>query len=123
MNRHRYGLLAFAFVVMIGTSVSAFADDDSLLHILNDSDWSIYHLYISPVDAEDWGPDLLDEDLEPGHLIILTDIPCDKYDIMVVDEDGDECIIRDVLCNHEATWIITNDELLECEGFGGDEEE
>jgi len=73
-------------------------------------------LYLSPVDDDEWGPDQLEEDvLEPGDTLTLTDVPCDDWDIMIIDDDGDECILEEVdLCADEATWTITNEELLVC---------
>ncbi|MBI2214614.1 MAG: hypothetical protein HYU52_13290 [Acidobacteria bacterium] len=87
--------------------------------ILNKSEWDIHHFYLSPADSNEWGPDQLGEVvLESGSSFTLTDIECDLWDIKVVDEDGDECEIRGVaLCDEDAVWRITDDELLACEGW------
>ena len=69
-------------------------------------------------DDDQWGPDQLGEEvLAKGDSFTLTNIDCDEYDIKVVDEDGDECIIEAVsLCRDNSYWKITDKELLECEG-------
>ena len=85
--------------------------------IINQSKWEIHHLYLSPKGDNEWGPDQLGEEIiKKGHTFTLTNIRCNHYDIRVVDEDGDECVIEDVsLCRDESFWKITDKALLECE--------
>jgi hypothetical protein len=92
----------------------------STLTIVNDTDWTIHHLYLSPSDHESWGPDQLQENvLAPDESITLKGIPCDLYDIRVVDEDGDWCVVQDVdLCKVKAGWVISNDLLSACDEIG-----
>ncbi len=87
--------------------------------IINQSKWEIHHIFLSSSDEPEWGPDQLeDEILTKGDSITLTDIECDLYDIQVVDEDGDECVIEQVdLCGDHSYWKITDKALLECEGY------
>ena len=109
--------LAAVFAVC-AFAVPAFADH-ATVKVINQSKWEIHHLYLSSTEDEEWGPDQLeDEILTKGDSITLTDIPCDEYDIKVVDEDGDECIIEAVdLCRDKSFWKITDKDLLECEGY------
>jgi hypothetical protein len=88
--------------------------------IENKSDWDIHHLYLSSTDEQQWGPDQLgDHVLKSGTSFTLNNIPCDKYDIKVVDNDGDECVIAAItMCKDHTHWNLTNKELLGCEGFG-----
>jgi hypothetical protein len=85
--------------------------------ITNLSDWQLDHLYLSPAEETEWGPDQLAEEvIAKGDKFILTDIPCNTWDIKVVDEDGDECVIEAVdLCNETAEWKITSKDLLACQ--------
>lgn len=85
--------------------------------IKNKSDWEIHHFFLSPTEDEKWGPDQLGDDvIEPGGTFELKSIPCDSYDVMLVDEDGDECIVPEVdICNGTEGWVISNDDLLDCE--------
>jgi len=85
--------------------------------IINQSKWEIHHLYLSPKGDNEWGPDQLGEEIiKKGHTFTLTNIRCNHYDIRVVDEDGDECIVSAVsLCDDSAVWNITDERLLKCE--------
>jgi hypothetical protein len=93
------------------------ADKKSKVTVINQSDWQIDHFFMSPADTTDWGPDQLGDDvISKGEKFTLTDIPCNKWDIKVVDEDGDECVIESVdLCSEAAEWKITSKELLACQ--------
>lgn len=90
--------------------------------VKNKSDWEIHQFFLSPVDTDDWGPDQLGEDvISTGDTFTLNGIPCDSYDVMLVDEDGDECIVPEVdICSGQEGWIITNDDLLECQAESGE---
>lgn len=85
--------------------------------VINQSKWEIHHLYLSPSKDRHWGED------QPGAQVLakrdsitVTDIDCGDYDIRVVDEDRDECVIEEVsLCGDDSYWKITDKELLECE--------
>ncbi len=91
------------------------------VNVVNDSDWDIYHFLLTPADEDDWGEDQLgDEIIEAnGGRFQLHDVPCDTYDVMLVDEDGDECVVPEVdICKNSQKWVITNEELLDCQGWG-----
>ena len=110
--------LALAALLVCSVSAPAFAKK-ATIKVINQSKWEIHHLYLSSSTDEEWGPDQLeDEILVKGDSFTITDIPCDDYDIKVVDEDGDECIIEAVdLCRDHTFWKITDKDLLECEGY------
>jgi hypothetical protein len=90
--------------------------------IKNKTDWEIHHLFLSPVEVEKWGPDQLgDEIIAPGKTFELHSIPCDEYDVKLIDEDGDECVVTEVtICSGQEGWIIDNDDLLACEEESGE---
>ncbi len=95
------------------------ADDvgDSTLTIANESSYTFDSIYLSPVDEITWGPDLLGADLlDPGESVEISNLVCDIFDIRIVDEDGDECIVTDVdLCFDDAIWVIDDAELASCQ--------
>ena len=103
------GCLSF---LTVGSALAA----DSTLTIRNETRWVITEFYVSETDDEDWGPDQFgDEVVGYGEEFILYDIPCDFWDIMFIDEDGDECILEEVdLCNDDAIWVIDKQELAAC---------
>ena len=93
---------------------------ESNLVVTNKSKWAVHQMYLSPANDNQWGPDqLASATIEPGAKFTLNKIPCDTYDIRVVDEDGDECIIKgEKFCSNNVTWDLTDQELLGCEGYG-----
>jgi len=119
-------LLAFAFACGPapadggggGGEASTGGETSSVL-IVNDSDYAIFYLYMSPTSQETWGPDQLGSEIidSGGGSFTLTGIPCDSYDVRLVDEDDDECIVPAVDVCADAGWHITNDDLLRCEGY------
>lgn len=115
---HRSRLVALVAVAALAVTSMAWAAGKSSVKITNKSKWQIDQMFMSPADTDEWGPDQLGEQvIKTGMSFTLTDIPCNKWDIKLVDEDGDECELRDVdLCAHAASWDITDDELLTCEG-------
>jgi hypothetical protein len=110
--------LSFAVLLLCSLSAPAFAEK-ATVKIINQSKWEIHEIYLSPTEEAEWGPDQLDEEiLAKGDSLTLTDIDCGIYDIQVVDEDGDECVIEQVpLCKDHSFWKITDKDLLECEGY------
>ena len=114
-NITRYAVVA---LTLCAFSLPAFAKK-ATVKIINQSKWEIHHIFLSSSDDREWGPDQLeDEILAKGESLTLTDIECDTYDIQVVDEDGDECVIEEVeFCGDHSFWKITDKDLLECEGY------
>ena len=105
-------------VVLCALTVPVFAKK-ATVKIINQSKWEIHHIFLSATADDEWGPDQLEDDvLAKGDSLTLTNISCDLYDIKVVDEDGDECVIEEVdLCGDDSYWKITDKDLLECEGY------
>ena len=106
-----------AALMGVGTMATA-AKLDSVVKIRNDSDWSIHELYVSSEDDDEWGPDQLGSEVieSEGGSYQLHSIPCDAYDVRLVDEDGDECVVGGVLlCADKDVWRITNEDLLACQ--------
>jgi hypothetical protein len=94
-----------------------FSADDSNVIVVNKSLWAIHEMYFSPTDETEWGEDQLgDTTIETGEQFTLTGLPCDKWDVRVVDEDGDECVIGGVtLCEDTDEWVINDSDLLTCQ--------
>ena len=112
--------LAFVAALLCVFALPSFAGGKkATVKIINQSKWEIHHIFLSGSEEDEWGPDQLEEDiLAKGESLTITAIPCDLYDVKVVDEDGDECIIEEVdLCGDHSYWKITDKDLLECEGY------
>ena len=109
------------FACILAIALPTFAAG-SKVKVINASKWDIHHMFVSPAASDKWGPDQLEDNIiQAGATFTINGIPCDEYDIKVVDEDGDECIIEAVRLCSDHYWKITDDELLECEGFGDGE--
>lgn len=87
--------------------------------VSNFSKWEIHHIYVAESQSDNWGPDRLrGRVLANGASITIGNLACDTYDLKIVDEDGDECVIEEYdLCNGTTHWRITDKDLLECEGY------
>lgn len=89
------------------------------LKVVNKSDWNIHHMFVSPVDDEEWGPDQLGKNVikAGGGEFTLTGIPCDTWDVKITDEEGDECVVESVdMCREDLIWTITSKDLVKCVG-------
>lgn len=110
----RYLILAAAIALF--PAGQAAAHD---LDIVNKSRTSIHHLYLSPVKADEWGDDQLGDGsgdtVEPGDTFTLTEIDRGRYDVMLVADDGTECVVEDVRFNESKEWVITERMLDRCE--------
>ncbi len=115
----KFTSVALTALLLCAIAPSAFAARKATAKVINQSKWDIHHLFLSSVDEDSWGPDQLGEHvLESGGSFTLRGIPCDEYDVRIVDEDGDECVIEEIeLCADRSVWKITNQDLLECEGY------
>ena len=86
--------------------------------IENQSHWAITQLFLAPLDGSGWGEAQLgaNDRIGSGRSLEIGGIDCDSYDMKLVDEAGDECIIEDVdLCVAEAKWVLHDKELIACE--------
>lgn len=91
----------------------------SQIEVANKSDYAILKLYLTPHDANEWGPDQLQEDiLAKNETLVLKGIECNSYDVKLVDKDGDECIVKDVdLCLKTERWEMTTEALVGCQAL------
>lgn len=114
------GVLAITSAMAFGIPAEAAKGKKSDVTVKNKSKWEIHHFYLSSTEDDEWGPDQLgDEVIETGGSFRLHGIPCDEYDVKLIDEDDDECVVEAVdLCASSETWTVTNDLLLSCEGYG-----
>jgi hypothetical protein len=83
--------------------------------IVNNSGWEIRHLYLSPADNDNWGPDQLgDSDINPGQSFTLH-VSWDQPTVKLVSEDADGCFLyKTVDATTSSTWTITSDATPNC---------
>lgn len=110
MKTWRFVLAALACSPMIASAAT--------VEFVNQSSWEIHEIYFSPASNRNWGDDYLgSEVLEKGDALTLTDIEAGTWDVMLVDEDGDECVLEDIDYGRSDRdrWVITDKDLLTCQ--------
>lgn len=110
-------LRALSFVLGLFLASPLPARESGSVVVINDSSFAIFQLFISPTDRFLWGEDRLGWDiLESGARVRIRDIPCGKYDVRLVDEDGDACVVYRVpICGKRTEWVIRDADLLACQ--------
>ncbi len=101
------------------TSSGGTTSTDSSITFHNSSRWAIMRIHMSPVSQSTWGPDHLGANvLASGGTFTLHGVPCSNYDLKLVDQDGDECVLNNInICAESSGWDISDDDLLTCQAF------
>jgi hypothetical protein len=86
------------------------------VNIVNSSSRAIRNVYLSHVDADDWGDNQLGAaTISAGQTFNLSASGCDGQQIKVIGEDQDGCFVSAVVnCGESSTWTITNDTARDC---------
>ena len=107
----------FVAVLLAAFVTVAAAEDRASIVIENRSTWTLHHVYLSPSNLAEWGADQLGRHvIVPNDTFTITNIHCPRYDMKVVDEDGDVCVIRSFpLCGGEYRLRVDDGSLLACE--------
>ena len=88
---------------------------DSTFTISNDSSYFLDEIHLAPIDSTTWGPNLVGDGLAPGEDLVITNITCDTYDILVVDETGVDCELQNIdLCFNDDGWVVDDVVLDVC---------
>ena len=108
------GLLLAAVVTL--PLLSFAARETTNVTIANNSGREIRHLYLSPTNQDNWGPDQLAPTvISPGGSYTLSDVACSGSDIKVIAEERDGCFHYQVVsCGQSSTWTITNETARDC---------
>ena len=104
----------------IAPTVASAQDATRTFTVYNQSRYRIDHLYVSPSSSSRWGYDQLGEYDLPTDFHVNVPVDPGWYDVKVVDQDGDSCVIKDVDFRNGDSWTITNGILLACELFTGE---
>jgi hypothetical protein len=104
-------------VAMLGTltPLSATASPPLTIRVVNNSNWEIRRLYLSPVDNDNWGPDQLNESsISPGTTRNLN-VSWDQSTVKLVAEDQDGCFLSTTVdATGTPVWTITSDTTRDC---------
>ena len=103
----RFGSASILFTLIVAgcTSSTTTTGPDSTITVINDESFAITDIYIDAVGAP-LGPNQLDSALLPGDSITFG-LPCDTYDVEMIDEAGGDCIVNDTdLCLNDAVLHV-----------------
>src|SRR5271157_873346 len=108
------GALALATMLI---PMAAAAQDMRTFTVFNYSHYRINHMYVSPTSYSYWGYDRLGRDvLLPNYRVDLS-VVRGWYDVRLVDQNGDSCVVPDVDFRSSENWTITDGVLLACESL------
>lgn len=120
-KRKRFGLLLICAATLSAVSLPLWSSARSqpvttAITVVNNSHWEIHHLYLSPVEQDNWGPDQLNETiLRTGDSFALHNVSCSGGQIKVISEDQGGCFLSVVVaCATDATWTIADNATPDC---------
>ena len=112
----RFLMLVAVFGVLCALTPLSRATAPSLtLTIVNNSEWEIRYLYLSPADNDNWGPDQLnDSSISPRESRTLN-ISWDQSTVKLIGEDKDGCFLyKTVATSSSQVWTIASDATRNC---------
>ena len=107
----------FVGMMVCGPLLSSAHAPATAITIVNNSGREIRHVFLSPPDQNNWGPDQLVNSVisANGGSFTISNVSCGGPTIKVIAEDQDGCFIYQVVsCSENATWTITNDTARDC---------
>jgi hypothetical protein len=116
-NLCRLVILCIALFTLAALSSARTASTS--VNIVNNSNKEIRNVYLSHVNADDWGGNQLGNAvIAPGQSFTLNNVACDQSQVKVIGEDQDGCFLSTVVtCGDSSTWTITNDSARDCGGY------
>ena len=111
-----YSLVLVAAVSALFALTSPSTATKSLLtiRVVNNSNWEIRHLYLSPADNNNWGDDQLNEAISSGATRNL-EVSWDQSTVKLVAEDQDGCFLNTTVeTTGSPVWTITTDTVRNC---------
>lgn len=109
-------VLVLGLAAALGFGAAACGTGGNDLIVANRSDVVLDEVRLAEVNDPTWGPNVVPDVLFPGEDLVIVDISCGSYDVLVVDELGTSCELLDnELCfNDTDRWTITNTTLGFC---------
>jgi hypothetical protein len=110
-------LLVALMVTVIAVPLFSLGRAEAIsLQVVNNSSLEIRHLYLSPVDNDDWGPDQLNGTvIHNGESFTLQNVTSSQSSIKVVAEDQNGCFLYGMVsASEDSSWTITNSSTPSC---------
>jgi hypothetical protein len=117
LTKTRKIMLALTFVAILVSAIPAAAQSNyHILRMENSTGYDIYQVRISRVNDPSWERDLLGTRVfESGTSFTVIDILPGRYDIALVDQDADVCVLHGVAIYGDLSWDLSQRWLLDCE--------
>jgi hypothetical protein len=120
----RASTLASVALLALITPASAFD-----LVVVNQANFSVIHkLYLAPAKSNQWGENKLqNQTVAKNGRFTVRDIPAGVYDLKVIDDDDDSCVVPEINIDQNKEWKLTDKVMLQCvfkdkKGSGGVEQ-
>ncbi|MGB9180204.1 MAG: hypothetical protein WCB68_13310 [Pyrinomonadaceae bacterium] len=117
-NLFRMGaLITIVFALAAAASALSGAHTQTIsVTITNNSALEIRHVFLSPTDQDNWGPDQLDgATISSGSSYTLNSVSCDGAGVKVITEDQNGCFLTHTAsCEGNDSWTITNATPPDC---------
>lgn len=107
----------FVGIMVCAPLLSAAHAPSTAITIVNNSSHEIRHVYLSPPDTNNWGPDqLVNSVIAPnGGSFTISDGNCAGSSIKVIAEDNEGCFMYQVVqCGETVTWTISANTARDC---------
>lgn len=117
-NRNLSIVVIFCIAMFALAALSSAKTTTTSVNIVNNSNKEIRNVYLSHVNADDWGGNQLGAATIPaGQSFNLNNVACDQQQVKVIAEDQDGCFASTVVnCDDSATWTVTNNTAWDCGG-------
>jgi hypothetical protein len=110
-------LIVIGILAAVPLLSGAHAPATTSITVVNNSSREIRHLYLSPTNQDNWGPDQLSGSMigSGGGSYTLSNVSCGQTNIKVITEDQNGCFLYQIVsCGQSSTWTITNDATPDC---------
>ena len=90
------------------------------LVVINEANFSIIHqLYIAPAKSQNWSENKLqNQKVAKNGKFTIRDIPAGMYDLKVIDDDDDTCVVSNINVDQNKEWTLTDSIMLKCVAGG-----
>ena len=116
-KRFAFVLIVIGILATVPLLSGAATPATTSITIVNNSSREIRHVYLSPANQDNWGPDQISGSMigSGGGSYTLSNVSCEQANIKVITEDHNGCFLYQVVaCGQSSTWTITNDAAPDC---------
>lgn len=114
--RARFVIFTLLILIACAPLLSRAHAPATTLTIVNNSSREIRHVYLSPPNSNNWGPDQLGSSvIAPGGGSVTLSANCEGASVKVIAEDHEGCFFYGVVaCGGTITWTIASGATPDC---------